>query len=183
MTGEAGTGKTQLCMSAAASAAALGHRVVYVDTSGSFSATRIKEFHRGFVTAEADSAEVEQHLNLTLALITVLRVYDFMELFKVLEELGLGLAGRVGVEGDGGLEGKDDLAAIGHTMGLLVIDSLSSLLSPVITRIHHQGRENPTMCLGPVNLISNLSHVTSQLSTLRRCVDLPSILCFQAVHA
>jgi RAD51-like protein 3 len=139
LTGEAGTGKTQLCMSAAASAAALGHRVVYVDTSGSFSAARIKEFHRGFVTADADSAEVEQHLNLTLGLITVLRVHDVMQLLKVLEELGLGLAGRVGVEGDGGLEGKADLAAIGHTMGLLVVDSISSLLSPVITRMHHQG--------------------------------------------
>jgi KaiC/GvpD/RAD55 family RecA-like ATPase len=34
LTGEAGTGKTQLCLSAAASGAALGHRVVYVDTSG-----------------------------------------------------------------------------------------------------------------------------------------------------
>lgn len=113
--------------------------MVYVDTSGSFSATRVKEFHRGFVTADADSAEVEQHLNLTLGLITVLRVHDVMKLFKVLEELGLGLAGRVGVEGDGGLEGKADLAAIGHTMGLLVVDSLSSLLSPVITRMHHQG--------------------------------------------
>lgn len=139
LTGEAGTGKSQLCMSAAASAAALGHRVVYVDTSGSFSATRIKEFHRGFVTADADAAEVEQHLNLTLGLITVLRVHGVMELFKVLEELGLGLAGRVGVEGDGGLEGKADLAAIGDQMGLLVVDSLSSLLSPVITRMHHQG--------------------------------------------
>ena len=63
LTGEAGSGKTQLCLSAAASAAALGHRVVYLDTGGGFSAKRIKEFHRGFVTADADSAEVEQHLS------------------------------------------------------------------------------------------------------------------------
>ena len=79
---------------------------MYVDTGGCFSATRIKEFHRGFVTDDADSAEVEQHLNLTLDLITVLRVHDVMELFKVLEELGLGLAGDSGVPGDGGLEGE-----------------------------------------------------------------------------
>ena len=139
LTGEAGTGKTQLCLSAAASAAALGHRVVYVDTGGCFSATRIKEFHRGFVTDDADSAEVEQHLNLTLDLITVLRVHDVMELFKVLEELGLGLAGDSGVPGDGGLEGERELADVGEQMGLLVVDSLSSLLSPVLTRMHHQG--------------------------------------------
>ena len=93
LTGEAGSGKTQLCLSAAASAAALGHRVVYLDTGGGFSAKRIKEFHRGFVTADADSDEVEQHLSLTLDLITVLNVHDIMTLFKVLEELALGLAG------------------------------------------------------------------------------------------
>lgn len=112
---------------------------MYVDTGGCFSATRIKEFHRGFVTDDADSAEVEQHLNLTLDLITVLRVHDVMELFKVLEELGLGLAGDSGVPGDGGLEGERELADVGGQMGLLVVDSLSSLLSPVLTRMHHQG--------------------------------------------
>jgi RAD51-like protein 3 len=139
LTGEAGTGKTQLCMSAAASAAALGHRVVYVDTSGSFSAARVKAFHRGFVTADAAPAEVEQHLRLTLGLITVVRVHDVLALFKVLEELGLGAGGRAGMPGDGGLEGRADLAAVGEQMGLLVVDSLSSLLSPLITRTHHQG--------------------------------------------
>ena len=72
-TGEPGTGKTQICLSAAASAAALGHRVVYVDTGGGFSASRIKEFHRGFVTEDANTtdAEVNQHLQQTLQLITV----------------------------------------------------------------------------------------------------------------
>ena len=139
LTGEAGTGKTQLCLSAAASAAALGHRVVYVDTGACFSASRVKEFHRGFVTDDADGAEVEQHLNLTLDLITVLRVHDVFELFKALEELGLGLAGDPGAPGDGGLEGEREFLDIGGQLGLLVIDSLSSLLSPVLTRAHHQG--------------------------------------------
>ena len=139
LTGEAGTGKTQLCLSAAASAAALGHRVVYVDTGGGFSSARIKEFHRGFVTADADTSEVEQHLALTLDLITVVRVHDVMHAFKVLEELGLGLLGDPGVKGDGGLEGEADSAMIGREMGLLVVDSLSSLLSPTLTRLHHQG--------------------------------------------
>ena len=76
LTGEAGAGKTQLCLSRAASAAALGHRVVYVDTGGCFSASRVKAFHRGFVTDDAADAEVEQHLNLTLDLITVVKAHD-----------------------------------------------------------------------------------------------------------
>jgi RAD51-like protein 3 len=139
LTGEAGTGKTQLCLSAAASAAALGHRVVYVDTGGCFSASRVKSFHRGFVTDDADSAEVEQHLNLTLNLITVVRVHDVFHLFKVLEELGRGLVDDPGEKGDGGLEGERELLDIGASCGLLVVDSLSQLVSPVITRMHHQG--------------------------------------------
>jgi len=139
LTGETGTGKTQLCLSAAASAAALGHRVVYVDTGGGFSASRIKAFHRGFVTDDADSAEVEQHLNLTLDLITIVKAHDVYHLFKVLEELGLGLVGDAGRKGDGGLEGEADLLDLGKHLGLLVVDSLSQLLSPVMTRMHHQG--------------------------------------------
>ena len=79
---------------------------------------------------------MEQHLALTLDLITV---HDVMHAFKVLEELGLGLLGDPGVKGDGGLEGEADSAMIGREMGLLVVDSLSSLLSPTLTRLHHQG--------------------------------------------
>ena len=139
LTGEAGAGKTQLCLSAAASAAALGHRVVYVDTGGGFSASRVKAFHRGFVTDDADSAEVEQHLNLTLDLITVVKAHDARRLFKVLEELGCGTTGDAGRRGDGLLEGDRELLEYGAQLGLLVVDSLSQLLSPVLTRMHHQG--------------------------------------------
>ena len=139
LTGEAGAGKTQLCLSAAASAAALGHRVVYVDTGGCFSASRVKAFHRGFVTDDAADAEVEQHLNLTLDLITVVKAHDVHALFKVLEELGCGLMGDAGRKGDGLLEGDRELLEFGNQLGLLVVDSLSQLLSPVLTRMHHQG--------------------------------------------
>ena len=139
LTGEAGAGKTQLCLSAAASAAALGHRVVYVDTGGCFSASRVKAFHRGFVTDDAADAEVEQHLNLTLDLITVVKAHDVRALFKVLEELGCGLMGDAGRKGDGLLEGDRELLEFGNQLGLLVVDSLSQLLSPVLTRMHHQG--------------------------------------------
>ena len=139
LTGEAGAGKTQLCLSAAASAAALGHRVVYVDTGGCFSASRVKAFHRGFVTDDAADAEVEQHLNLTLDLITVVKAHDVRALFKILEELGCGLMGDAGGKGDGLLEGDRELLEFGNQLGLLVVDSLSQLLSPVLTRMHHQG--------------------------------------------
>jgi len=63
ITGECGSGKTQLCLSAAASAATLGHRVVFVDTNGVFSAERIKAFHRNFWSDEATEEEITAHLD------------------------------------------------------------------------------------------------------------------------
>ena len=79
---------------------------------------------------------------------------DILTLFKVLEELALGLSGDPGVPGDGGLEGNQDVVDIGRDMGLLVVDSLSSLLSPVITRLHHQGY---TMMASTASLLRSLA--------------------------
>ena len=126
ITGPSACGKTQVCLSAAASAAALGHRVVYVDTTGGFSGSRIKDFHRGFVTEDADKQEVAEHLKQTLNLIAVHRVHDVFTLLNLLSQLGEEAS-------------EDDNNPEHATMGLLVIDSLSSLLSPLLTKAHHQG--------------------------------------------
>ena len=125
-TGPSASGKTQLCLSAAASFAALGHRVVYVDTTGGFSAMRVKQFHRGFFTEDADKTEVAQHLKQTLNLIAVHSCHDVFSLLHLLSQLGEEAS-------------EDDNNPEHATMGLLVIDSLSSLLSPLLTKAHHQG--------------------------------------------
>jgi len=125
-TGPSASGKTQLCLSAAASFAALGHRVVYVDTTGGFSAMRVKQFHRGFFTEDADKMEVAQHLKQTLNLIAVHSCHDVFSLLHLLSQLGEEAS-------------EDDNNPEHATMGLLVIDSLSSLLSPLLTKAHHQG--------------------------------------------
>ena len=126
ITGPSACGKTQVCLSAAASAAALGHRVVYVDTTGGFSGSRIRDFHRGFVTEDADKQEVAEHLKQTLNLIAIHRVHDVFTLLNLLSQLGEEAS-------------EDDNNPEHATMGLLVIDSLSSLLSPLLTKAHHQG--------------------------------------------
>ena len=126
ITGPSASGKTQLCLSAAASAAALGHRVVYVDTTGGFSATRIKQFHRGFFADDAAREEVVAHLKQTLNLIAVHRCHDVFSLLNLLSQLGEEAS-------------EDDNNPEHATMGLLVIDSLSALLSPLLTKAHHQG--------------------------------------------
>ena len=124
--GPSASGKTQVCLSAAASFAALGHRVVYVDTGGGFSATRIKQFHRGFLTEDADEGEVARNLRQTLDLIAVHRCHDVFSLLHLLSQLAEEAS-------------EDDNNPDRATMGLLVIDSLSSLLSPLLTKAHHQG--------------------------------------------
>jgi len=126
ITGPSASGKTQLCLSAAASFAALGHRVVYVDTGGGFSAMRIKQFHRGFLTEDADEGEVARNLRQTLNLIAVHRCHDVFSLLHLISQLGEEAS-------------EDDNNPDRATMGLLVIDSLSSLLSPLLTKAHHQG--------------------------------------------
>ena len=133
ITGECGSGKTQLCLSAAASAATLGHRVVFVDTNGVFSAERIKAFHRNFWSDEATEEEITAHLDKTLELIAVHDVHDVFTLLHLLDQL----------QQDASEE--DDNPEKSDTMGLLVIDSLSLLLAPLLTRAHHQGHTVMTM--------------------------------------
>ena len=126
ITGPSASGKTQLCLSAAASFAALDNRVVYVDTTGGFSATRIKQLHRGFFAEDAEKAVVEEHLDKTLNLIAVHKCHDVFSLLTLLSQLGEEAS-------------EDDNNPERATMGLLVIDSLSALLSPLLTKAHHQG--------------------------------------------
>ena len=133
ITGECGSGKTQLCLSAAASAATLGHRVVFVDTNGVFSAERIKAFHRNFWSDEATEEEITAHLDKTLELIAVHDVHDVFTLLHLLDQL----------QQDASEE--DDNPEKSDTMGLLVIDSLSLVLAPLLTRAHHQGHTVMTM--------------------------------------
>ena len=52
---------------------------------------------------------------------------------------GVRVDGRRRAKGDGLLEGDRELLEFGNQLGLLVVDSLSQLLSPVLTRMHHQG--------------------------------------------
>ena len=62
---------------------------MYVDTGGCFSATRIKEFHRGFAHRRRRQRGGGATPNLT-SISSPSSAHDVMELFKVLEELGSG---------------------------------------------------------------------------------------------
>ena len=119
--------------SASASAASLGHRVVFVDTNGVFSAKRVKAFHRSFWSEEANEEEVGKHLAKTLELIAVHDVHDVFTLLHLLDQLMQDASE------------EDNNPEKSNTTGLLVIDSLSLLLAPLLTRAHHQGQTVMTM--------------------------------------
>ena len=57
--GEVATGKTQLCLAAAARAAQQNHRVLYIDTSGSFSPNRIMMLAGVNPYEECEDADLE----------------------------------------------------------------------------------------------------------------------------
>ena len=122
--------KTQLCLSAAASAATLGHRVVFVDTNGVSQRKGSKRFIETFGPMR-DRGGDPRHLDKTLELIatTSRRIY------------ALTLVGSVTAR----CSEEDDNPEKSDTMGLLVIDSLSLLLAPLLTRAHHQGHTVMTM--------------------------------------
>ena len=69
---------------------------------------------------------MEEHLDKTLNLIAVHKCHDVFSLLTLLSQLGEEAS-------------EDDNNPERATMGLLVIDSLSALLSPLLTKAHHQG--------------------------------------------
>ena len=70
--------------------------------------------------------------NVTLHALQVLHAHDFMAFLKTLDGLITNLANTSGPD-------ARPHEGIGESLGLVVVDSLSSLFSPLLTRMHHQG--------------------------------------------
>eukprot|EP00198_Chlamydomonas_reinhardtii_P002652 XP_001691988.1 RecA-like protein [Chlamydomonas reinhardtii] len=97
--GETASGKTQLCLLAAAAAALQGHEVMFVDTTGSFKPDRVVQLAEGLVTGGSgsaaagaagrhDPAELAQHLG---GCIHVHRAANVFELLTFLDRLDVSL--------------------------------------------------------------------------------------------
>eukprot|EP00240_Pyramimonas_obovata_P006233 CAMPEP_0118954552 /NCGR_PEP_ID=MMETSP1169-20130426/58431_1 /TAXON_ID=36882 /ORGANISM="Pyramimonas obovata, Strain CCMP722" /LENGTH=315 /DNA_ID=CAMNT_0006902205 /DNA_START=134 /DNA_END=1081 /DNA_ORIENTATION=- len=113
VTGVSGSGKTQVCLSAVASYIGEGHtgNAVYVDTSNSFSAERVTRILR-------DRFGRTQNASVVLENLKVVRIFDSYSLLALVDELHVQQAASV---------------------GMLVIDSLSALIGPLIGRGQSQG--------------------------------------------
>ncbi|KAK3129324.1 hypothetical protein QOZ80_6BG0477690 [Eleusine coracana subsp. coracana] len=127
ITGPSSSGKTQLCLSAASHVAArhMG-AVMYLDTSNSFSPGRIAS-----IVDECYSPSAREPKNVRLE--KVMRsiicepVFDIFALSEVLHRLEVSLL-------------NDKVKADGTKICMLIIDSVSSLIAPIIGGKYPQGR-------------------------------------------
>jgi len=108
--GESSTGKTQMCLSITLNVALLSScSVAYIDTSNSFSANRIAQLYH---YSKTSSTEEE-----VLSRIICFRVFDIFHLMQMLEQLKIQLENQTGY---------------GQNLRLIIIDSLGSLISPIL---------------------------------------------------
>ncbi|XP_047322228.1 DNA repair protein RAD51 homolog 4 [Impatiens glandulifera] len=124
LVGPSSSGKTQICLQAA-SYVAKRYKcgVAYVDTSNSFSAKRIAHFvsqnsYNG--VEKVDSTEMQN----IMERITCYSVFDIFNLMNVLHQLGSNLRSQL---------------RSSNEMRLLIIDSVSSLISPTLGGSASQG--------------------------------------------
>lgn len=123
---------SQLCLSAAAAAALRGHSVVFVDTTRGFSATRLAQLVSTHASGQALSQEVQRR---ALTSVRCARVFDVHSALQLVEELRAG----------GGH--NHDAAQQADRPALLVVDSVSALLSPLLTTKHAQGGGDDCCCV------------------------------------
>ncbi|XP_024008622.1 DNA repair protein RAD51 homolog 4 [Eutrema salsugineum] len=121
LVGPSSSGKTQICMQAAASVAEKQTgRVFYVDTGNSFSARRIAQF----ICATSDAALGKK----VLSRISCHTVYDIFTMFDTLQGLEVTLRSQV------------QMNVNEYRLRLLVVDSISSLITPILGGSGSQGR-------------------------------------------
>lgn len=112
---------TQLCLSAAAAVALSGKAVVIVDTTGGFSAIRLTQLLGQLTSGRDVSQEVQRR---TIESVRCCRVFDVHAALQMLEQLRS--------DGQASEEGAP-------SPSLLIVDSVSALLSPLLTTKHPQG--------------------------------------------
>jgi len=112
----------QLCLSAALRTAMRGERVVFVDTSMSFSARRLAEMHSKALPPIQQAGRLT--LEEALACITVYRVHDVWEALNVVSDVH-----------ETATQAKDSASG----PRVLILDSLSAILSPIVGGKQQQG--------------------------------------------
>ncbi|XP_037463382.1 DNA repair protein RAD51 homolog 4-like isoform X1 [Triticum dicoccoides] len=142
ITGQSSSGKTQVCLYSAAHVAARHMGVVlYLDTSNSFSPTRIAH-----ILDELPISLIKEpkdvRLKRVMSSIICESVFDIFALFEVLDRLEVSLNGKV-------TNGSNRIC-------LLIIDSVSSLLAPIIGGKNSQAGRS--MMISVAMILKKLAH-------------------------
>ncbi|KAL9981916.1 hypothetical protein ACROYT_G010680 [Oculina patagonica] len=117
--GAAGVGKSQICMSIAMFTAMETERnVLYIDTGGSLSATRIKDMLQG-----QNRSLDDQKLYDILSRITVIQAFDIFSVVEALESVRQRI--RTQVDDD------DDNESM-RRLRMIIVDSVAGVISPIL---------------------------------------------------
>ncbi|KAL2651888.1 hypothetical protein R1flu_020016 [Riccia fluitans] len=124
LVGASSTGKTQICMQAAA-CAAYNHQcsVIFVDTCGAFSSQRVAHMLGGILGSLLQVEDQRTELTSALKRIERIAVFDVFALLTFLQ----------------GIYDTLQAGAEKNRLRLLIIDSVSSVISPVLGGNHSQG--------------------------------------------
>lgn len=115
--GAAGTGKSQICLSIATfTAMKAKQEVLYIDTGGSFSGTRMKEMLQGW-----NSSLDDQETHDVLSRITVIQAFDIFSVLETLESVRHRLAVQVQDDGDNA-----------QHVRMIIVDSVAAVVSPIL---------------------------------------------------
>ncbi|VFQ91430.1 unnamed protein product [Cuscuta campestris] len=113
LVGPSSSGKTQLCLLIASSVAKSSGKVIFVDTGNSFSPKRVAEFVNQ--TPDQSTNKVKKTLEHAMSNIVCYSVFDVFTMFDVLHQLRNTLRTQTSCK-----------------VRMLVIDSISSLITPVL---------------------------------------------------
>lgn len=124
--GAAGVGKSQICMSIALfTAMETKKNVLYIDTGGSFSATRVKD-----MLEQRHNSLASQDLNNILSRISVIQAYDVFSVIEALERV----RDRICKQDD---DNDDNM----HYLQMIIVDCIAGVISPILGGQQIQGMQ------------------------------------------
>ncbi|KAL8198771.1 UNVERIFIED_CONTAM: DNA repair protein rad51d [Gekko kuhli] len=154
LTGSPGSGKTQVCLRIAANVSkSLKQGVLYIDSTGGFTATRLLQLLQGRTEAEEGQVGALQRIQVT-------RVFDAYKLLDVLHEFRSTVA-------------QEQVISASAPVKILVVDSVSAVICPLLgsrqpdgmALMMHVARELKMLAkeLGVAVVVTN--HVTRDASS------------------
>ncbi|XP_039689473.1 DNA repair protein RAD51 homolog 4 isoform X3 [Medicago truncatula] len=138
LVGPSSSGKTQVCLMSSSTVAKNKCSVIYLDTGNSFSPQRIAYF----VGQSSDYVSVNQNI---LDRIICYPVFDVYQMFDLLHQLKINLRSQVFI----------DIVKSDHQVQVLIVDSISSLITPIL---RGNGPQGHALMISSGFLLKQLAH-------------------------